>query len=105
MCAGFGAMTLGTLLPTRAFADGGATAGLLHVPHFPPRAPHIGAGAPQASARADALVPTIPRVDSSLSRLAPPHDGHAGTRSPVTNASNGFSQSLHWYSKRGMRLV
>jgi len=69
-------------------------------PHRP--LPHIGAdGIAQPSDRgADA--PTIPRRDNSFLRFVPSHAGHAAFRSAVTNASNGFPQSRHSYSKRGM---
>jgi hypothetical protein len=46
--------------------------------------------------------PTIPSRDNSFLRFVPSHAGHAAGRSAVTNASNGFPQSRHSYSKRGM---
>ena len=69
-------------------------------PHRP--LPHIGAdGIAQPSDRG-AVAPTIPRRDNSFLRFVPSHAGHAAFRSAVTNASNGFPQSRHSYSKRGM---
>jgi hypothetical protein len=49
--------------------------------------------------------PTIPGLDRSFTRLAPWQTGHSGVRSAVTNASNGLSQSRHWYSKMGMAIL
>jgi hypothetical protein len=49
-----------------------------------------------------AETPTIPSRDNSFLRFVPSHAGHAAVRSAVTNASNGFPQSRHSYSKRGM---
>jgi hypothetical protein len=66
------------------------------------------AGIPHASpapGEADDEAPTMPGLDSSLARFAPWQAGHSGVRSAVTNASNGFSQSRHWYSKMGMAVL
>ena len=49
--------------------------------------------APAGGSPADA--PTIPGLDSRLTRFAPWHAGHSGARAAVTNASNSRSQSLH----------
>ena len=69
-------------------------------PHRPP--PHIGAdGIAQPSERG-ADVPTIPRRYNNFPRFVPSHAGQAAVRSAVTNASNGFPQSRHSYSKRGI---
>jgi hypothetical protein len=48
--------------------------------------------------------PTIPRRESSFLRFVPSHDGQVATRSAVTKASNGLSQSRHSYSNKGMLL-
>ena len=46
--------------------------------------------------------PTIPGLDNRLTRCEPWHDGHSALRSAVTNASKSRSQSLQWYSKKGI---
>ena len=69
-------------------------------PHRP--LPHMGADGIAQPSDLGADAPTIPRRDNSFLRFVPSHAGHAAFRSAVTNASNGFPQSRHSYSKRGM---
>jgi len=67
----------------------------------PPHPPPIGI----AGFEPPAETPTIPGLDSRLTRLTPWQDGHSAVRAVVTNASNSRSQSLHLYSKIGMRRL
>lgn len=54
-------------------------------------------GAAQASLRW-LETPTMPGLESRFDRLVPWQDGHVAGRLAVTSASNGASQSRHWYS-------
>jgi hypothetical protein len=69
----------------------------------PPPPPHAPVGAPQGIDRVELVPPLTANVESCFSSFLLWQAGHSGLREPITIASNLLPQSLHLYSKIGIR--